>query len=139
MPQRVDHIDSIADNFRAFAAMGLTLREACRACPFPINLSRPKLIASLRTHGVVFPETRESKQAQKYATRTKKKSIRQAIRESGVPISAQAVRYRITRMNWSLDKALSTPVMTRAESGRLGVRGGVHTLPDGQTTFKFMR
>ena len=134
-----DPILRIADQFRAFSAMGYTFREACQACPDKIGLGRAKLLEGLRAVGVVFDDQRESKRARKYPTKGKPISIRQAIREAQTPISAQAVRYRVNVMAWPMDKALMTPIMTRSEAGKLGARQGLHILPNGQFTFQFLR
>jgi hypothetical protein len=112
----------VADQFRALAAMGYTLQQARQACPHPIRINNARLSAGLRAAGVVFPETREPKRAKTYRIRNTRKTIKRAIRESGQPISPQAVRYRVNVMGWTLQRALNTPTLTRAESGRIGAK-----------------
>lgn len=121
MAKALDVLDRVIPQFRALSAMGYTLREARQACPQQSRLSYAKLGAYLRARGITFAGMGESENAKTYPIARAKKSIRRAIRESGAPISAQAVRYRVNVMGWPLAKALKTPTMTRAESGRMGV------------------
>ena len=119
---RLDPIARISDHFGVFAAMGYTLEEACEACPYRLRMARASLIARLKARGVVFAGTRQAPARRYLSRRRKRLTITEAIRESRVPISHQAVRYRVKNLGWSLEKAIHAPLLTRAESGRLGAR-----------------
>lgn len=142
---RLDAIAKAADHFRVFAEMGLTFAEAKAACPYRFRLTRSDLIAGLAKHGVRFPDTAQTK-AKRYSIQSKgrKQTINEAIRESGVSVTPQAVRYRVKKMGWPLERAISEPMMSRREAGRLGVqrrdgKRGVYLEPNGQTIMKFLR
>jgi len=140
---RLDTIAKAADHFRVFAEMGLTFDEAKAACPYRFRMSRADLAANLAKHGVRFPDLTDTKAA-RYPARSKHQTIKQAIREAGANVTPQAVRYRVKKMGWPLEKAISEPMMSRREAGRLGVQRrdgqrGVYLEPSGQTIFKFLR
>ena len=132
---------AIVGQFRAFAAMGYTLTEACEACPPEHRVKRDLLLSGLRDEGVVFPDQRDSsKRAKSYPRKgAKQQSIAQAIRETRAPITPQAVRYRVKTMGMSLDAALTMPMMSRSEAGRLGAIQCGHVQADGQLVFRFLR
>jgi len=140
---RLDTIAKAADHFRVFAEMGVPFAEAKAACPYRFRMSTADLIAGLAKHGVRFPDTAKTK-AKRYPARTRHQTIIEAIRESGVNVTPQAVRYRVNKMGWPLERAISEPMMSRREAGRLGVqrrdgKRGVYLEPNGQTIFKFLR